>query len=62
MGDTLRAAAFLDTGGTGKTTTVAHVGVALVEQDYDFLLLDLPGTEDDPITHRTHAYMASHPL
>ena len=26
MGETHRAAAFLDKGGTGKTTTVAHLG------------------------------------
>lgn len=31
MSETLRAAAFLDKGGTGKTTTVAHLAVALEE-------------------------------
>ena len=51
MGDTLRAAAFLDKGGTGKTTTVAHLGVALTEQGHDVLLLDLAGKQGDLAKH-----------
>lgn len=45
MSDTLRAAAFLDKGGTGKTTTVAHLGVALEELGYNVLLIDLAGKQ-----------------
>lgn len=51
MADTLRAAAFLDKGGTGKTTTVAHLGVALSEQGHDVLLLDLAGKQGDLAKH-----------
>lgn len=51
MSDTLRAAAFLDKGGTGKTTTVAHLGVALSELDYQVLLLDLAGKQGDLAKH-----------
>lgn len=51
MGDTLRAAAFLDKGGTGKTTTVAHLGVALTEREHDVLLLDLAGKQGDLSKH-----------
>ena len=51
MGDTLRAAAFLDKGGTGKTTTVAHLGVALTERGHDVLLLDLAGKQGDLSKH-----------
>ena len=51
MGDTLRAAAFLDKGGTGKTTTVAHLGVALAEEGYDVLLIDLAGKQGDLAKH-----------
>lgn len=51
MADTLRAAAFLDKGGTGKTTTVAHLGVALSEQGRDLLLLDLAGKQGDLAKH-----------
>jgi septum site-determining protein MinD len=43
MNQTLRAASFLDKGGTGKTTTVAHLGVALDELGHDVLLMTSPG-------------------
>ena len=41
MSETLRAAAFLDKGGTGKTMTAAHLGVALKELGHEVLLVDL---------------------
>ena len=48
---TLRAATFLDKGGTGKTTTTAHLGVALDELGYDVLLIDLAGKQGDLAKH-----------
>lgn len=51
MGETLRAASFLDKGGTGKTTTVAHIGTALTELGHDVLLLDLAGKQGDLAKH-----------
>jgi chromosome partitioning protein len=51
MNNILRAAAFLDKGGTGKTTTVAHLGVALEELGYDILLIDLAGKQGDLAKH-----------
>jgi len=51
MAATLRAAAFLDKGGTGKTTTTAHLGVALSEQGHDVLLIDLAGKQGDLAKH-----------
>lgn len=51
MGETLRAAAFLDKGGTGKTTTVAHLGVALQQQGHRVLLIDLAGKQGDLAKH-----------
>lgn len=51
MGSTLRAAAFLDKGGTGKTTTVAHLGIALNEHGFDVLLVDLAGKQGDLAKH-----------
>ena len=51
MGTTHRAAAFLDKGGTGKTTTVAHLGVALSELGADVLLIDLAGKQGDLAKH-----------
>lgn len=51
MAETLRAAAFLDKGGTGKTTTVAHLGVALNELGHEVLLLDLAGKQGDLAKH-----------
>ncbi|XVH33852.1 ParA family protein (plasmid) [Haloferacaceae archaeon DSL9] len=44
---TLRAAVFLDKGGTGKTTTTAHLGRALSELGYKGLLIDLAGKQSD---------------
>jgi len=43
----IRAASFLDKGGTGKTTTVAHLGVSLEELGVDTLLIDLAGKQGD---------------
>jgi len=51
METTLRAAAFLDKGGTGKTTTVAHLGIALREHGFDVLLVDLAGKQGDLAKH-----------
>ena len=51
MTETLRAAAFLDKGGTGKTTTTAHLGVALCEQGHKVLLIDLAGKQGDLAKH-----------
>lgn len=51
MAETLRAAAFLDKGGTGKTTTVAHLGVALNTLGHDVLLIDLAGKQGDLVKH-----------
>jgi len=44
---TRRAAVYLDKGGTGKTTTVAHHGVAIANHGHDVLLLDLAGKQND---------------
>jgi len=49
--DTIRAAAFIDKGGTGKTTATAHLGVALGQQGYDVLLIDLAGKQGDLVKH-----------
>lgn len=51
MNDTLRATSFLDKGGTGKTTTVAHLGVALSELGHQVLLIDLAGKQGDLAKH-----------
>lgn len=51
MSETLRAASFLDKGGVGKTTTTAHLAVALEEQGQDVLLLDLAGKQGDLSKH-----------
>jgi chromosome partitioning protein len=41
---THRAVGFVDKGGTGKTTTLAHLGVVFEnELDYETLLIDLAG-------------------
>jgi chromosome partitioning protein len=48
---TVRAAAFIDKGGTGKTTAAAHLGAALAQQDYDVLLIDLAGKQGDLVKH-----------
>lgn len=46
-GDTRRAAIFIDKGGTGKTTSAAHLGAALNELGENVLLLDLAGKQGD---------------
>jgi len=48
---TKRAATFLDKGGTGKTTSAAHLGVALAEDGEDVLLIDLAGKQGDLAKH-----------
>ena len=47
MPETLRAATYLDKGGTGKTTCTAHIGVAMHELGEEVLLLDLAGKQGD---------------
>jgi len=47
MPDTLRAASYIDKGGTGKTTTTAHLGVALAQEGLEVLLIDLAGKQGD---------------
>ncbi|GAA0291101.1 hypothetical protein GCM10009066_02020 [Halarchaeum salinum] len=47
---TKRCSTYLAKGGTGKSTSTAHIGAALVEQDHDVLLLDLAGKQDDLAT------------
>ena len=47
MPRTLRAATYLDKGGTGKTTCTAHIGVALHELGEKVLLIDLAGKQGD---------------
>lgn len=50
MSSTLRAATYIDKGGTGKTTSTAHLGVALQQEGYNTLLIDLAGKQDDLAT------------
>jgi chromosome partitioning protein len=45
------ASIFLDKGGVGKTTSTAHFGVALSDQDLDVLLIDLAGKQGDLAKH-----------
>lgn len=47
MGDTVRAAVYIDKGGTGKTTSAAHIGAGLNELGYNVLLTDLAGKQGD---------------
>jgi ATPases involved in chromosome partitioning len=47
MRETLRAASFLDKGGTGKTTATAHLSVAAAEAGHDVLTIDLAGKQGD---------------
>lgn len=47
MSPTLRAATYLDKGGTGKTTCTAHLGVALQGHGESVLLVDLAGKQGD---------------
>jgi len=50
--ETLRAVAFVDKGGTSKTTSLAHMGVvAHNELGLDTLLLSLDGKQNDLATH-----------
>lgn len=49
--ETHRAVAFIDKGGTGKTTTVAHLGVSLDRRGHDVLLIDLAGKQGDLAKH-----------
>lgn len=44
---TLTTATFIDKGGVGKTTTTAHLGVALARQGFTTLLIDLAGKQGD---------------
>jgi chromosome partitioning protein len=47
-----RAVGFVDKGGTGKTTTLAHLGVVFEnELDYETLLVDLAGKQGDLAKH-----------
>lgn len=49
---THRAVGFVDKGGTGKTTTLAHLGVVFEnELDYETLLIDLAGKQGDLAKH-----------
>lgn len=48
MGNTKRAAFFVEKGGVGKTTSVAHIAtVAAQDHNLDTLLIDLAGTQND---------------
>jgi chromosome partitioning protein len=51
MSETLRAASFIDKGGVGKTTSVAHLGAALHEHGAEVLLIDLAGKQGDLAKH-----------
>lgn len=51
MTGTLRAATFIDKGGTGKTTVTAHLGVACARQGHEVLLIDLAGKQGDLSKH-----------
>lgn len=44
---TNRMTVYLDKGGTGKTTSAAHLGAALHERGHDVLLVDLAGKQGD---------------
>lgn len=47
-----RAVGFVDKGGTGKTTTLAHLGVVFQnELDYETLFVDLAGKQGDLAKH-----------
>lgn len=47
VADTVRAAVYIDKGGTGKTTSAAHFGAALDEIGHEVLLIDLAGKQGD---------------
>lgn len=46
----MRLAAYLDKGGTGKSTSIAHFAAALVEEGHDVLAVDLAGKQNDLAT------------
>jgi chromosome partitioning protein len=48
---TKMAAAFLDKGGVGKTTAIAHLGVAMDQLGEEVLLIDLAGKQGDLAKH-----------
>lgn len=51
-GETWRATAFVDKGGTGKTSAIAHLGVVLATDcELDVLLIDLAGKQGDLAKH-----------
>jgi chromosome partitioning protein len=47
MPDSIRCAAYLDKGGTGKTTSIAHFAAALAAEGHDVLTIDLAGKQGD---------------
>jgi chromosome partitioning protein len=47
MTGTLRAATYIDKGGTGKTTVTVHLAVACARQGHEVLLVDLAGKQGD---------------
>jgi chromosome partitioning protein len=51
MAKTPCVAAFIDKGGTGKTTSVSHLGVGLDALGHDVLLIDLAGKQGDLAKH-----------
>lgn len=48
---TIRAAAFVDKGGCGKTTSTAHIGSVLQRSGIETLLIDLAGKQGDLTKH-----------
>jgi len=50
MGGTLRAATYLDKGGTGKTTSTAHLASALANDGHRVLAIDLASKQGDLAT------------
>ena len=48
---TRRACSFLDKGGTGKTTSIAHLSVALADAGESVLAIDLAGKQGDLTKH-----------
>jgi len=45
--ETLRCAAYIDKGGTGKTTSIAHFAASLAKDGYEVLAIDLAGKQND---------------
>lgn len=50
MANTKRCSTYLAKGGTGKSTSTAHLGAALQQEGHDVLLIDLAGKQDDLAT------------